>query len=483
MKRKTLLLTIVLSLCLTLVLGFGSSALAAQSKIDVIYDGSPITFDVQPQSQNGRTMVPFRQIFETLGYDVEWNEAAKTVTAKSKEGSDVITLTLGSTNITMNEKTVHSDVPPITKNNRTLVPVRIISELSGKDVLWDDYGPAVMIYSKLGEDATPQVQSSNQGITIAEGTLYFGDHNRKSATTTLSQINLKTGEISKTNLIDPEMSNLQWTGKEVFVEGAENLYLYSPANGTVRTLAFQPESWIYNTCFYEGAIYGAHCYNLPSNQKAVHSKDFAKLDITNQKVNLLNNNMSAGIDYIIYDGRIFSEGMIEDMSTGKMSYIDDIFRQKPKNKQLSVRAQAVHGDCYYCAYMVFDYSTWDEKIYIARYNYKTGETKQLPPLPDRDISAMAITDNSIYYQTCYNDFFRTDINGNHPVRIGACQTLSNVFTIYDNQIIYMDFEYDSGAGRIRALNTNGTNHRTLYEMPNGYLHPLFENETLIALPQ
>lgn len=485
MKRK-ILLTVALSFCLTLMLGFGSSALAAQNKIDVIYDSSPIIFDVQPQSLNGRTMVPFRQIFETLGYDVDWNEATKTVTAKSKEGGDTITLKLGSTNITMNEKTVQSDVPLITKNNRTLVPVRIVSELSGKDVLWDDYGPAVMIYSKLGEEATRQAQSSNQSLAVGDGKLFFSDYNQKSAKSTLIQLDLASGDSTKTALADPEFNGLQWAGDKLFIEGVEDFYMYSPADSSVQTYEFQPNAWIYNGYFYDNAIYGAHCYNLKSGQRTIRSQDFAKLNPVDNQVSLLDDEMPVKSGYIIKNGKIFNKGAVEDIVTGKVTYVDDKFKDNENryvdyyydeefgNEYSGVVAQAVHGDYYYCAYITVNYDYWTETSHIIRYNYKTGEAKELSPLLHTEICDIAVTDNSIYYTTYYDQIYRADLNGNHAVPLAESYFTPREITVYGNSIIYMNYDYDTGCNVIKALNTDGTNHHTLYKLQGSYPYHYYD---------
>lgn len=45
----------------------------------VLLDGLPVTFDVYPVIQNGRTLVPFRAIVEALNVKATWDDAAQTV--------------------------------------------------------------------------------------------------------------------------------------------------------------------------------------------------------------------------------------------------------------------------------------------------------------------------------------------------------------------------------------------------------------------
>ena len=69
MKRvlsMILVVALTLSLCLPVVY-------AEDNSIKVLLNGEYVNFDVEPQLVNGRTMVPFRAIFEAMGATVEWN--------------------------------------------------------------------------------------------------------------------------------------------------------------------------------------------------------------------------------------------------------------------------------------------------------------------------------------------------------------------------------------------------------------------------
>lgn len=114
------------------------------SGIKVFYEGEKIAFDVPPQIINGRTMVPLRAIFETMGADIEWDDATKTVTAT--RGDRVIRLTVGSDVAYVNGEAVTLDVPSQIVDSRTLVPVRFIAEAFGCMVQWGEADQIVGIY-------------------------------------------------------------------------------------------------------------------------------------------------------------------------------------------------------------------------------------------------------------------------------------------------------------------------------------------------
>jgi hypothetical protein len=85
------------------------------------------TNDVAPEEINGRTMVPVRFIAENLGAKVDWNDATEEVTIVVD--GQVLSFKVG-------QEIPGFDVTPVIKNDRTLVPIRYITEKIGASVLW-----------------------------------------------------------------------------------------------------------------------------------------------------------------------------------------------------------------------------------------------------------------------------------------------------------------------------------------------------------
>ncbi|MCH5209874.1 MAG: copper amine oxidase N-terminal domain-containing protein [Oscillospiraceae bacterium] len=123
-------------------------ATTVASAIDVNVNNTRMSFDVEPCIMNERTMVPMRAIFEVLGANIDWNGDTQTVTAT--RGSDKISLTIGSTVMTVNGTKKTLDSAPVMVDNRTLVPVRAISEALGSNVSWDDALKTVNITDNSG---------------------------------------------------------------------------------------------------------------------------------------------------------------------------------------------------------------------------------------------------------------------------------------------------------------------------------------------
>ncbi len=93
-KKKYLSILVATVVIVTACLA-GFSVQATAAPIRVIINGRPIITEVPPVVQNGRTLVPFRAIFEALGAEVNWNERTNTVAGY--RGPSFVLLEPGST--------------------------------------------------------------------------------------------------------------------------------------------------------------------------------------------------------------------------------------------------------------------------------------------------------------------------------------------------------------------------------------------------
>jgi len=134
MKKLIIVFALILSMTMSLA-SLAAPAMAAEAEIQVYVEGARLVLDVPPIIIDGRTLVPMRAIFETLGYKVDWNENIKQVTATRPDSS--IILQIGNKQATLNGKTIELDVAALIQNGRTLVPLRFVGESSGKVVEWD----------------------------------------------------------------------------------------------------------------------------------------------------------------------------------------------------------------------------------------------------------------------------------------------------------------------------------------------------------
>ncbi|MDN4492157.1 copper amine oxidase N-terminal domain-containing protein [Ureibacillus aquaedulcis] len=150
---------IIISFILLIGLTIPTQAFASNKVITIVIDGNEISTDQPPIAQGGRTLVPLRAIFEGLKAKVNYNSANKTITAT--RGSTTIVLTLGSKNAIINNKAVQLDVPARVLANRTLVPVRFVSEAFGDDVVYNNSTKRVEITTKNNKVSNIAVKDNN----------------------------------------------------------------------------------------------------------------------------------------------------------------------------------------------------------------------------------------------------------------------------------------------------------------------------------
>lgn len=133
-------------LCLVLaLLGLGI-ALPSLASPKVLLDGQELSFEVNPVIENGRTLVPFRAIFEALEVKVNWNQETKEVEAIKDDLQ--ISLIIGQSLAKVNEQDILLDVAPKIIEDRTMVPLRFVSENLGAEVSWGGSKKIIYIFTK-----------------------------------------------------------------------------------------------------------------------------------------------------------------------------------------------------------------------------------------------------------------------------------------------------------------------------------------------
>ncbi len=134
---------ISLILAVLFLMGMMIAPVSAAKEVSVYLLGEKLSFDVPPQIINGRTLVPMRKIFESLGYYVDWEKDTRTATAVREDMT--IRITENSYTMYVNGEAKTLDVAPCIVKGRTMVPARAISESSGYKVDWDNDTRSVLI--------------------------------------------------------------------------------------------------------------------------------------------------------------------------------------------------------------------------------------------------------------------------------------------------------------------------------------------------
>ena len=133
-----------------------SIAAFADDAIKITVNGEDLVIsegDTQPFIEEERTLVPMRAIFEALGAKVDWDGENRRVTATKEE--DTIVLDIDSKIMLVNGSEVELEIPAKIVNERTVVPVRAISESLDCIVVWDEDTKTVYV-NEVNKETLPQ---------------------------------------------------------------------------------------------------------------------------------------------------------------------------------------------------------------------------------------------------------------------------------------------------------------------------------------
>lgn len=174
---------IVMLLSIVLVIMFSNVAMG--SNINIMVDEKHISFpDQKPYvDKNNRTLVPVRFIVEELGAKVYW-DGENNLVAVNYDG-ETIKLKINSKQALIytggQETVMDFDTSVVLRNGRVMVPLRVISEIMGSTVVWEEETRTIGIhsapkskpdseliayYSRLDEDILARIQKMNSYFVI-----------------------------------------------------------------------------------------------------------------------------------------------------------------------------------------------------------------------------------------------------------------------------------------------------------------------------
>ena len=194
MEKKSLYkyITYVLVLAILVTLMVPASAfanVALTGNIGISVDGRNISFDVTPfVDAQNRTMVPIRFISDELGAQVNWTPAEQRVTIRY-QGQE-IELWIGRQDAGVNGNTVTMDTQATLVDGRAMVPVRFVGESFGADVSWQPTNRMVVITTTGANVSQPGDNSPPQGEGESSG---LSDDGRQVVIVTGSVVNLRRG--------------------------------------------------------------------------------------------------------------------------------------------------------------------------------------------------------------------------------------------------------------------------------------------------
>lgn len=137
-----------------------------------VVDGKVVRIDpdstaVKPYAHDNRTFVPVRFLSEQMGATVGWDQATKTVTI-SRAGRTV-KMVLGQTTYWVDGVVKTMDAPAEVVSQRTMVPIRFVSEALGLSVGWDQANKLVLVTDarepwNVGEDL--ETRATEQALNL-----------------------------------------------------------------------------------------------------------------------------------------------------------------------------------------------------------------------------------------------------------------------------------------------------------------------------
>ncbi|MBV8067473.1 MAG: copper amine oxidase N-terminal domain-containing protein [Candidatus Eremiobacteraeota bacterium] len=130
----------------------GAPQIAGAQSVTVIVNGQPVSFTQPPIVRAGRVFVPLRGVFERLGASVVYASGQINATGRGRN----ISLTINSTQATVNGQPETIDVAPFLVADTTYVPLRFISQALGASVNWNDSTSTVTINAGGGGSYPPR---------------------------------------------------------------------------------------------------------------------------------------------------------------------------------------------------------------------------------------------------------------------------------------------------------------------------------------
>ncbi|NLW42464.1 MAG: copper amine oxidase N-terminal domain-containing protein [Tissierellia bacterium] len=143
-----------ISLSLSLLFVIMLSTPVSAKDISIYINNQKIETPDVPYIKADRTLVPIRVISENLGVSVDWDNDKKEVLLQ-KDANNII-LPVGKNVYIHNGKEKNTDIAPELKNDRTFVPLRLVAELYGKQVNWDQDSYSVFINNQGTEVIIPK---------------------------------------------------------------------------------------------------------------------------------------------------------------------------------------------------------------------------------------------------------------------------------------------------------------------------------------
>lgn len=298
----------------------GCTALAKD--VNIVIDGEGLNLDVAPQIIDGRVMVPIRGVLENLGALVKWDDETQTVSAR--KSSKTISLEIGSNDVTLDKgetnddgsaktETIQTDVAAQLVSDKTLVPLRVISEAMGYSVDWNDETYTVSITTDNDEDESwkdnkvsvdmSTLSVSGDGASVSDNTLTIS----KGGVYTLSGKNSDASiVISTDDKVKLKLNGVNITSSGapvIYVENADKLYI-DTEDGTDNSLVSTAADTAAIRSKDNLKIKGGGTLNITSADNGIKCSDNLKIEGGNINIDAKSDGINVNDTFEMTDGNL-----------------------------------------------------------------------------------------------------------------------------------------------------------------------------------
>ncbi len=129
---------------------FSGAVFAQDNDITVTLNGKALSLEQSPVIENGSTLVPFKQILDSLGVSVEWDAETKSLTCTKDDKT--VEITINSDTMLVNGESVEVSAPAKIIDGKTFVPLRTLAESCNTLVFWDNDTKTVKIIAMSADE-------------------------------------------------------------------------------------------------------------------------------------------------------------------------------------------------------------------------------------------------------------------------------------------------------------------------------------------
>ena len=138
------------------------NAYAAEGDISVTLNGEAIALRQAPVIENGRTLVPVREVCEAMNLTVDWNPKYQEILVSN--GEKYVKLEIDYHTIDINGSLEYLEAAPALINDITCMPIRAVVEPFGAMVDWDKDARAVVVRVNNDESQANRPSGSDSNV-------------------------------------------------------------------------------------------------------------------------------------------------------------------------------------------------------------------------------------------------------------------------------------------------------------------------------